>query len=890
MITEAQLLAEISAQLPTNHANLITAATLRGVLNDMVSATFQPEGQSAITPLMYGAFADGTAHLITQADIDANTQWAEIYDVGTSWDTVAIQESFLAAVTNATPAPANGIKVTATSDTLPNYFFGNPEILVNGVAGGGIQVRGDGSVAGLFIKFSFKQGPVVITEVTMYQSTVNNQGDWKWQGSNDGTTWTDIGGSFTLGGALTQVQTSLNGNVTAYSQYRLLGVSGATVPSTTDIQEFTFKQGGVYVTGSRMRQYSWFSVVAQPMYIPPGTYWVNRTIKLNAQNFSLEFAERGSAIWSWRGEKDTIAFQTNSISYGRVVNLSIISNNPVNILWDMNGNGFYGGLKTQQITVYDMVLFGFSSPTGIAISRAGGSAQGDTIAFVNPYIAECYQEGLYIGGQNALSITLLNGDIQHCRCYGVNISGGSIFILGTSFQGQAAPLYVSPPDNQIVNGGADIYQPAGAGGTVISTARDIRSESEVLISSATRELAVDACAISTAGLLDSFQDYPYLVGHILKPSVNNTLRRSFIVTDDSGPFPGFKTFDATSSTTTKIVDPAAAYVVNAWVGFRLHFRFSNGFTEHHVISSNTATEIFLVGDPLSSPPNSLCLYHIGGITAAVAPNFDAATGGYLVFSGGALTGFTIAAGSNQLTCGSQVTPIGIGDYVVIPQAGQLFATGAGLRAPLIARLLAGANPYTISDAATVAINSGAGYWGTPLVDNQVSYIEIPYANLNGALGVSNTYLQSGMFYNFGSMVHCSANAIKFVGDQYNVPITTFTFDYRGNKEYRVADTITPAGVIDLTTNLSKADILTFTPDQNTTLNAPLPTATMSRRFSIHITTSGVVSFNITFGTNFISTGVLATGGVSGKIFVVTFENPGIRGDLTWHEVSRIGPM
>jgi hypothetical protein len=73
--------------------------------------------------------------------------------------------------------------------------------------------------------------PKIVDEAKWYQDTTNSQGTWKWQGSNDDSSYTDIGSSFTLGGATTQTQTQLNGNTTPYQYYRLLGVSGNTSSS-----------------------------------------------------------------------------------------------------------------------------------------------------------------------------------------------------------------------------------------------------------------------------------------------------------------------------------------------------------------------------------------------------------------------------------------------------------------------------------------------------------------------------------------------------------------------------------------------------------------------------------------------------------------------------------
>ena len=68
----------------------------------------------------------------------------------------------------------------------------------------------------------------IIDEAIWYQSGASGQGTFKWQGSNDRVTWTDIGSTFTLGSSATQTHTSLNGNATPYRHYRLLQTAGST--------------------------------------------------------------------------------------------------------------------------------------------------------------------------------------------------------------------------------------------------------------------------------------------------------------------------------------------------------------------------------------------------------------------------------------------------------------------------------------------------------------------------------------------------------------------------------------------------------------------------------------------------------------------------------------
>lgn len=101
----------------------------------------------------------------------------------------------------------------------------------------------DGS--SFYLVFDFGSGNAVrITEAKYYQQDGTDQGTWKWQGSNDASAWTDIGGNFSLATAATTTLTTLSGNTTAYRYYKLLGMSGATSNGPW-IYQFEFKTCGL---------------------------------------------------------------------------------------------------------------------------------------------------------------------------------------------------------------------------------------------------------------------------------------------------------------------------------------------------------------------------------------------------------------------------------------------------------------------------------------------------------------------------------------------------------------------------------------------------------------------------------------------------------------------
>ena len=80
------------------------------------------------------------------------------------------------------------------------------------------------------------------------------------------------------------------------------------------------------------------------------------------------------------------------------------------------------------------------------------------------------------------------------------------------------------------------------------------------------------------------------------------------------------------------------------------------------------------------------------------------------------------------------------------------------------------------------------------------------------------------------------------------------------------------------------EVFTLTPSGAVTINAA--SAATGLRVYLVVTTSGVSSFNITFGTSFKSQGVLATGTVSGKVLVVAFIGDG----TNLNEISRTAAM
>jgi hypothetical protein len=139
------------------------------------------------------------------------------------------------------PLSTGNRTATITVSANPAMSGGPASALVNGTKSGdtGCYISARSILTSEYIRFDLGTAKV-IQEAKWYQSAANANGVWIWQGSNDATNWTDIGDSFTLGGATTQTQTTLSANTSSYRYYQMRGVSGSS-SSTPYTEEIEFK-------------------------------------------------------------------------------------------------------------------------------------------------------------------------------------------------------------------------------------------------------------------------------------------------------------------------------------------------------------------------------------------------------------------------------------------------------------------------------------------------------------------------------------------------------------------------------------------------------------------------------------------------------------------------
>lgn len=81
--------------------------------------------------------------------------------------------------------------------------------------------------SGRHLTFQFAE-PKIITEARWFQNVFTPHGTWKWQGSADGGTWSDLSTDFVLAaGPCGAAIGDLSANVDSYRHYRLVQIGGA---------------------------------------------------------------------------------------------------------------------------------------------------------------------------------------------------------------------------------------------------------------------------------------------------------------------------------------------------------------------------------------------------------------------------------------------------------------------------------------------------------------------------------------------------------------------------------------------------------------------------------------------------------------------------------------
>lgn len=137
------------------------------------------------------------------------------------------------AVMDEPPFYSNGPReafITVTTDLAT--FSGTPSNLVDGAFNNdasdalGIGLNDLEIAPGdFFVQFALAEQKI-FTGIKVIQSNAYNGGEWQWQGSDDGSGWTNISTPFFISGAGGVVQSFSLPNSTPYFFYRMLSVDG----------------------------------------------------------------------------------------------------------------------------------------------------------------------------------------------------------------------------------------------------------------------------------------------------------------------------------------------------------------------------------------------------------------------------------------------------------------------------------------------------------------------------------------------------------------------------------------------------------------------------------------------------------------------------------------
>ena len=258
-ITASEVTTAKMAVDPTNASNLSSGSVPTAQLGNVDTAGLEDD----IALLGFKVAANGSLakyNLVdqtvdafeTEAGVDLSTSTGEYYSSSGNFYSGAEAAGW---VTGDRNSGADELTVSSDMgwyDTPPDL---DVQALVNGnttysqAGGAWFDAGGNG-----YIRFDHGSGNsrIYTNSRWYYGHSSANEGTWKWQGSADAISWTDIGGNFTLSSTVastdviyTDTHATMTSNTTGYRYYQCVHVSGNNTNSSGRRTEMEFFGAGV---------------------------------------------------------------------------------------------------------------------------------------------------------------------------------------------------------------------------------------------------------------------------------------------------------------------------------------------------------------------------------------------------------------------------------------------------------------------------------------------------------------------------------------------------------------------------------------------------------------------------------------------------------------------
>lgn len=213
-----------------NSGNLVSGSGVLASQNSTVAGAgiSKSTGTGALAAQNSTLSGAGTVLSVITGTGALNSQNATVAGVGTAITQIKCSYSNTNGTGNRTGG--GGITVTTTATTA-----GGGGVIAN-LVNGSLTANSSNSFSWANgqtlreIKFDFGTGRIV-RQARWYQDSATSHGTWKWRGSNDDSSYTDIGIAFDLRGvgtSIAHIHTQLINNTTSYRYYKLEQQTGTT--------------------------------------------------------------------------------------------------------------------------------------------------------------------------------------------------------------------------------------------------------------------------------------------------------------------------------------------------------------------------------------------------------------------------------------------------------------------------------------------------------------------------------------------------------------------------------------------------------------------------------------------------------------------------------------